>query len=100
MAFRGEIDDRRHSRADGCTDGFAIADIAAYKAIARIRVYAHEICEIAGVREAVEIDHHLTRIGLQQITNEIAADEAATASHQHRKHPSPRARQNEKCWSS
>ena len=99
VALGGKIDDSGDSAANRDPDRLSVADVPFDEAVTRIALDLFEVCQVTRVSEQIEIDNARVGIGLQQIANEIAADEAATAGHQHGKHSGPfepRERSNER----
>ena len=76
-----EIDDGVDA-AGGVAHALGIADVAVHEGVARIALDVGEVGGIARVRELVEVDEAVVRMRVQDVTDEVAADEARTACHQ------------------
>src|SRR5262249_36544435 len=88
VTFRSEVTDAVDVRGGGGDRG-AVGDATVNEAVARVPFQVAQVRQVAGVGQAVEVDHADLRVGFQQIADEVAADEAATPRHHHRKHGIP-----------
>src|SRR5262245_41386995 len=89
MTLGGKIDDRPHARADHLADQLAVGDVAANEAITRMLGDVLEVPKVAGVGEQVEVDDPDVRFPVEQVADEVAADEAAAARDQYSVHGHP-----------
>ena len=78
VALGSEIDDGVGLPHQGIDDG-AVADVSQDKSIPVIALDSGQISRISSVGELVQVDDAIGRIPLQQVVDEIAADEAAAA---------------------
>src|SRR5262249_55420348 len=85
VTFCGEVDDGVYVFG-GVTNGIAVGDAAVNEAVARVSFQVTQVGQVARIGQAVEVDNDDVWPRLEQIANEIAADEAATARHHYRHH--------------
>src|SRR5262249_56843622 len=89
VAFGSEVGDGPDAAGQYLAHDGAIGDVAANEIKPRMAVQIGEVLEIAGVGQVVQVDDVNVRVGVQHKADEIAADEAAAACHQHRNHADP-----------
>ena len=81
VGLGGEVDHRGHVAHDGI-DHHAVGDVAAHEAVARMRGNVGKVLQIAGIRQGVEVDDVILRMMLQDVADEVRADEAGAAGDQ------------------
>ncbi len=89
VALGREVDDRVGA-AGGGADGLRVGHVALDETVAGVAGEVGEVGEVAGVGEAVEVQDGDGGVGLEQVADEVAADEAAAAGHEHKGHGSYR----------
>ncbi len=93
VAFGREVDHAIDAFGEEPAHQVAVGNVAAHEPVARAAGDIREIGEIAGVRQGVEVEHGVVRVGGQRMANEVAADEAAAAGDEQSPHQgSPLAR--------
>lgn len=89
MGFGGKIDDgTRLVFGKQTADEIEIANVAFDEGVAGVAFQYGEVFQIACVGQGIEVDHRFVRLG-QPIENEVATNEAGTASHKNTNHLTP-----------
>jgi len=92
VALRREVDDSLHTLpelGDRSPDGLTLGDVAPDELVAGMACQVGQIGQVAGVGEGVEVDDRDIPFGFQDVTDEIAADEAAAAGDKEGSHEFP-----------
>src|SRR5262249_14108778 len=85
VRFGGEVDDAV-GIFGGSPDHVAVGNAAVDEAVARVPLQVAQVGQVARVGQAIKVDHGDIRGRFQQVADEIAADETATARYQNRNH--------------
>src|SRR5262245_52415455 len=88
MALSRKIEYDAYTRSNGGPHLIGFGDVAFYEPVARIAGHIRQVRQIACVGQSVKIKDSKFWVRLQQIANEIAADEPAAACHEHSCHAS------------
>ncbi len=75
VGFGGQVQDGVYV-TDKLAHEARVADVTVDEPVARILVHALQVVQIPGVREEIEVDHLHVRALLEEITDEVGADEA------------------------
>src|SRR5262249_39359064 len=86
VTFRGEVQNGANARANDSAHGLAVGSITLDETTTRVAQQVCQVRQVAGVAEAVEVDKGYVAFRVEQVADEVAADEAAAAGHQNRFH--------------
>src|SRR5262249_31750351 len=89
VTFGGEVQNRADARTDDRSHRVAVGDVALDKAMARVVRQVRQVRWVAGVSEAIEVDNRNVALHIEEVANEVAANESAAAGHQNRFHECP-----------